>query len=230
MNYSKEFIKKFNELSYGISAWEAWSDMITLFADTLSIAFDPASRAKRVKEAEDIKKKYDREKIVELISILGAAYEENPRQDFLGSIFMYLGLGDHYKGQFFTPYSVAEMMSKLTVTDGKSGKEYETIVDPCCGAGAMLIAAANNISNYKEKALFVGQDIARMTGLMCYIQLSILGCAGYIVIGNSLTNPVCGKSPLLPSQREDQEFWFLPGLQYKIWKERTVAEALKNIA
>ena len=58
---------------------------------------------------------------------------------------------------------------------------FFSVSDPACGAGALLIAFANlcrrkNIC-YHDKVLFVAQDIDLIAGLMCYIQLSFLGCA-----------------------------------------------------
>src|SRR5699024_11833427 len=65
--------------------------------------------------------------------------------------------------------------------------------DPACGAGALLVAFANECLrqkvNYQTSVLFVAQDIDFTVGLMCYIQLSLLGCAGYVVIGDTLVRP-----------------------------------------
>ena len=43
-----------------------------------------------------------------------AELERDPEQDFLGELFMALGLGNEWKGQFFTPYSVCRAMSAMT--------------------------------------------------------------------------------------------------------------------
>lgn len=95
--------------------------------------------------------------------------------------------------------------------------------DPACGAGATLIAAANTMKNMKynfqNHVLFVGQDIDRVTGMMCYIQLSLLGCAGYICIANTLTNPLTGHV-LFPEEREAQELWFTPMFSSNVWSMR----------
>ena len=48
----------------------------------------------------------------------------------------------------------------------------------------MMIAAANHLRrknmNYHHHVLFIGQDVDRVAGMMAYIQLSLLGCPGYI--------------------------------------------------
>ena len=53
----------------------------------------------------------------ELCANVITALESNPAQDFLGSIYMELGLGNHWKGQFFTPYSVCQCMAAMTLNN-----------------------------------------------------------------------------------------------------------------
>lgn len=64
--------------------------------------------------------------------------------------------------------------------------------------------------------MFVGQDIDVIVVMMCYIQLSLLGCAGYIVIADTLTNPICG-DVLNPIEKEGQQFWYMPMFQTGQW-------------
>ena len=71
--------------------------------------------------------------------------EKNPFQDFLGSMYMELGLGNDHAGQFFTPYNVCRAMAEITVPKDFPQFErpgYITINDPACGAGATLIVTA----------------------------------------------------------------------------------------
>ena len=44
--------------------------------------------------------------------------------------------------------------------------------------------------NYQNHVLVAAQDIDMTVALMCYIQLSLLGVAGYVKIGNSITDPI----------------------------------------
>lgn len=44
---------------------------------------------------------------------------------------------------------------------------------------------------------------------MCYIQLSLLGCAGHVVIADTLKYPVTG-SPICPVFNENHDVWYLP--------------------
>ena len=113
------------------------------------------------------------------------------------------------------------MMAEITVTDLEARiekKGWVGIQDPCCGAGALLIAARNTMVRQKlgpRNALYV-------TALMCYIQLSLLGCAGYVVVADSLLNPVVGPggTPLLISPMPGQEIWLMPALYDEVWAAR----------
>ncbi|MBQ2397129.1 MAG: N-6 DNA methylase [Bacteroidales bacterium] len=102
-------------------------------------------------------------------------------------------------------------------------KGWASVNDPACGAGATLIAMANAMKkhniNYQNHALFVAQDIDRITGMMCYIQLSLLGCAGYVVIADTLCNPLPGKV-LFPEPNGNQELWFTPMYLSDVWHFR----------
>lgn len=101
-----------------------------------------------------------------------------------------------------------------------------------CGAGATLISAANTFKergiNYQEKVLFVGQDIDRVVGQMCYIQLSLLGCAGYICIADTIVNPVVG-SVLQPDEQKGQEFWYTPPYYSNRWQMRIFIQNMKRL-
>ena len=117
-------------------------------------------------------------------------------------------------------------MSKIVVGDVDKQIEqrgYISVCDPACGAGATLIATVSEMKrskfNFQNHVLFVGQDIDRVAGMMCYIQLSLLGCAGYICIGDTLTNPMAGHV-LFPQEREGQELWIMPMFRIGVWQWR----------
>ena len=63
---------------------------------------------------------------------------------------------------------------------------------------------------------------------MCYVQLSILGYAGYVAIGNSLTNPL-GGTGLFPTIGEGGELWYTPKWYSPIWQLRRLKELAKMI-
>lgn len=231
--WKKEFLDIFNTLCRTRSSWQVWQDFVYMTAITISNTLTKQDKdnpvwVEREQEYLECAKRFgdDCDKISNLFAITVMALENNPNQDFLGELYMALNLGNHWKGQFFTPYDVCKLMSEMGIGDNKETieeKGYVSINDCACGAGATLIAAANTLHehgiNYQLHSFFVAQDIDRVVGLMCYIQLSLLGCAGYVVIANSLTNPVVG-DVLLPEHKEGQEFWYTPMYCDDVWDMR----------
>lgn len=217
-----EFQKVFSKLCNTKSSWQAWSDFVEMAAIAISNQFEIRGDVKQRREERylDIIGQYGKSEqalFPELLGILVMSLEREPEQDFLGEMFMALELGSHWKGQFFTPYSVCKMMAQVNVNidDAKGKIEQQgwiSVNDPACGAGATLIAARNQLALAgigSTESYFIGQDIDRTAAMMCYIQLSLLGCAGWVVIANTLTQPVTG--PMLwPDLTEEQDAWFMP--------------------
>jgi len=230
MQHKKEFLKIFNSLCTSRMAWQVWADWISSVACGMSIAAD-RDKDRCKKRSEEFKESMDRigdmEAAQKMFDIMVDAFEVNPSQDFLGEIYMELGLGSHWHGQFFTPFSLCKLMASVTMNesiDKLSEERWISVNDPACGAGATLIAAADHYRqkgiNYQQRVLFIGQDIDRVTAQMCYIQLTILGCPGYVIVANTLTNPAVGPV-LLPQQKPDQEYWFtVMFMQNEIWQFR----------
>lgn len=227
INPKKEFLRVFNQLTNRHRSWDVWRDFITMYACALSNPVDKEHYDERESLYLRIIKKYNKQEqplFSELAANTVMALEENPEQDFLGSIFMSLNLGNQHNGQFFTPYHVCELMAEVTMQDVVSKIKKDgiiTINDPCCGAGATLIAGIHAARkrlekagyNYQNHVLVVAQDIDMTVALMCYIQLSLLGVAGYIKIGNSLTDPI--------TENDSKEnYWFTPMYFFPTWSMR----------
>lgn len=223
----KEFLRIFNQLTYRHRSWDVWRDFIVMYACALSNPVDKEHYEERESLYLRTIKKYNKQEqplFSELAAYTVMALEENPEQDFLGSIYMSLNLGNQHNGQFFTPYHVCELMAEVTMQDSvlKTEKEgYLTINDPCCGAGATLIAGVHAAKkrlekagyNYQNHILVVAQDIDQTVALMCYIQLSLLGVAGYVKVGNSLTDPI--------TENDSKEnYWFTPMYFFPVWSMR----------
>ena len=204
---------------------------MTAIACSISNAVDRTpERFQRREEqyAQAVKGLGNVEKPAQMLDIVTMALEQNPDQDFLGNVYMNLNLGNHWRGQFFTPYSISRMTAEMNL--GKEmlqaeveEKGYLSVCDPCVGAGAMLIAAANTIKragiNYQVHTIFVGQDVDPIVARMAYIQLSLLGCPGYIFVGDSLANPPTGHV-LFPQEKEGQEIWITPFFTHQAWEMR----------
>lgn len=235
----KEFLKLFNTLTYSRSAWQVWEDLMTVIACSISNAVDRTPdkfKSREEQYARAIKNLGGVEIPAQILGVITMALERNPDQDFLGKLYMSLNLGNHWRGQFFTPYHVCQLMAEMNIGDGIQTeietKGYISICDPCVGAGAMLIAAANALKranvNYQTCAVLVGQDVDRIVAMMAYIQLSLLGCAGYIIVGDSLRDPPTGHV-LFPRDRAGKEVWITPLFMHKAWEIRRTGILLQEL-
>lgn len=221
--WEKKFIDIFNQLCNWHSSWQVWQDFVNMSACAIANAVDRRRDVGKTRDDSYMEtvQRYSKEElelISELLSITTLALEENPEQDFLGELYMRFNLENKWRGQFFTPWHIAELMAKMLVGDDLKEKidsdGYISVNDPCCGAGCMLIAFANICKdeldvNYQNDVLFVGQDIDPVVAKMCYIQISLLGCPGYVVIGNSLTEPI-GRTDTIPIVTNDNDIWYTP--------------------
>lgn len=233
----RAFVKVYDQVSQRFSRWDVWTDMVWLFAIEIANAVDAKHRDKRNERYKAIASKYRPDEFkgfADLFCMIVDAFEKHPFQDFLGSMYMCLGLGNSKAGQFFTPYCVCQMMADMQMpaaTTMLKEQEYITINDPACGAGATLIAAAESLYanqhiNYQTCAIFVGQDIDYTVGLMCYIQLSLIGAPGFVRIGDTIANPSVGH-PLFGEDTDDT--WYTPMFYRDVWEMRRVIERMKRI-
>ena len=231
----KNFIKVFDSLTGRFNRWQIWQDMVVMIACGISNTVNFDHYDTREQMYMNTIKKYEADELhrfKEMFSILIESMDQRVERgdygDFLGEMFMILNLGNNLGGQFFTPYHVCLMMARATLDDRRIRDEldrcgYISCADFAVGAGATLIAAADSLKrlgyNYQETCLFAGQEIDTTTALMCYIQLSLLGCAGYVVIGNSLTEPMTGDT--LIGENSDR-CWKTPMYYHDVWCLRRI--------
>lgn len=231
--FSKDFLSEFNKLTRAHRPFDVWRDFVIMFACAISNPLDKFHYKDREERYLSIIHKYSKDEQMifpKLAAYTTMALEDNPEQDFLGKMYMDLGLGNSLACQFFTPYSVCRLIVDVVTNDlDKNLKDklekqgYISLADECCGAGATLIAAINTIKRKMEKAtpsmnfqrhlLVVGQDIDETVALMCYIQISLLGVAGYIKVGNSITDP-------MTADDDKSKYWYTPMYFSDIWVVR----------
>ena len=157
------------------------------------------------------------------------ALGEKPEQDFLGGLYMEHRLGNAKLGQDFTPYDASHIMTTIAF----SGKEIEqkgwiSVSDFTCGSGVTLIAAASTLKaqgiNYHDRVLFIGQDFDSCVAMMCYIQISLLGCAGYVTVGDSLAEPQTGNALFAPQGNT----WITPMYFKNTWHWRRALQLVQS--
>jgi len=134
-----------------------------------------------------------------LITLALAAY---PATDLLGRLYMTLGMGHPRAGHYFTPPDVARAMTATLLSGARARIEQQgfvTLADPACGAGAMLIEAANELHSlgYDPKRVMMAQavDHSRDCFNMAYLQLSLLHIPAVVIHGDSLTQAVWERRP-----------------------------------
>ncbi|MCM1171305.1 MAG: SAM-dependent methyltransferase [Clostridium sp.] len=219
MNDKEKFLKKFEKLAEKYGTADAWRRFIVAYACSISNLVTTEHFEEREKlYKEQITTDEELMMFSDLAAIFYLAMLENPYQDFLGDVYQRLSLGSNARGQIFTPYHISHFMAETTFagkdcsTELKS-KGYVSVYDPCCGSGVMLLAGAEVLQkrnfNCSTEVLLVGRDIDRVVALMCYVQLSIPGYAGYVSIGDSLSD-----------DDADGDVWYTPALCTSLWQER----------
>lgn len=193
--HRQKFVELLQQATYRHPTWRIWDDFVFMGAAAMSQPFQWVQE----REDEYLKRinQYDKATQALFPQMFGEvvlAFEEEGHEDILGEVYMQLNLGNHWKGQFFTPMHICKAMSKMLGTDLSEKIEergFVTVCDPCCGGGAMLIAHADSCMevdiDYQRDVMYVGQDIDPVVARMCYISMSLLGMPGYVMIGNTLS-------------------------------------------
>ena len=216
----KNIVNMFNLLTGSQNLWQVFNDCIKLYALSFQNIY---TFGKKYEENENTYKQIinqysdnDKSVIIKIFAELVNMANDNPFRDLLGDLYMQLNMGSEALGQFFTPYNVSYITSvcSIDINDAKKKieeKGYITINEPSCGGGANIIAACeylkNNGINYQTQCVFSCQDLSRLTALMCYVVLSLIGCSAVIKVGDTLCDPfTCYNSEL----KKSSELWTTP--------------------
>lgn len=129
-----EIVKSHNHLGYNAVDWFNW-----MIDDCL------AGFGKKIKTpwTEEQNKH-----LFELGKYYAEAVIKQPYHDVLGAVYQELSsnYGKKALGQYFTPFSVASMMSKISYTsDLFEDKPVVRICEPCGGSGVMVLAFLNTL-------------------------------------------------------------------------------------
>lgn len=216
----KKLVKLFNQLSGSRSLWQVFNDCIEMFALSIQNTFCFGQTfEKNENRYKDITKNYSEseiETIVKIFAEITNALEANPFQDFLGDLYMQLDMGSSALGQFFTPYTVSYAMAVSSFDEKNakaelSQKGYISVLEPAVGGGANVIAFCevlkNHDINYQTQCVIVCQELSKLTALMCYTALSLIGCAAVVKIGDSLSDPYTN---YLAECSKGAEIWTTP--------------------
>lgn len=236
--HRKNFISLIDKLAYRNSRWNVFNDFLEVAAISFSnsdvrlLATDKETWEEREKLATRTLSKYTYEEqqyFPELLTELTFEFENDcPNYvDVLGEMFHALNFHDEWKGQFFTPQNVSDMIGMCIVdTDiiNKQIKErgFFTALEPCSGAGGMILGMINAMHkiglNHRKQVFIVANDLDERCVLMTYIQLSLAGVPAIVQQKDSMSGITYGSA------------WYTPVFIFDGWrfKIQSVFSELKN--
>lgn len=187
------FAEAFFEASRGESAFEAWQRFVYVTAYEIASAIgqdaSPIADMAAAARAQAVARE---SAYAAMLGVWLSEIEERPFQDYMGEAFMRLGIGNAAGGQFFTPYHLARLNAVGALGELRElpSRGWVSVSEPACGAGANVIAACDVMSelgvDWQRGAYFVCRDVSEIAALMCYAQLSMVGVAATVVVGDTL--------------------------------------------
>ena len=213
-----EIVKLIQKLGYKHSNWKVFEDFLQMAAISISNSVDWIHSKEREVVYMDIVGRYDKEEVnlfpemlAHLINALEDAITTDGLDDILGKVYHSLELHNKYKGQFFTPFHICEMMGKMSIGEPDKvieDKGFVSVCEPCCGSGAMVLGFAKAMYdagyNYQQQMVVTATDVDLKCVHMCYLQLSLMHIPAVIIHGNSLT-------------MEEWSRWYTPAYMLDGW-------------
>jgi len=180
----RSFMKGFERLAYGQGHYsQVFEDFLDfcMFYLSLGTVTEHSERLEKVYKAEGLKQ------MMALFEMLGDGSEDF--QDLLGTVYMEIASSHKASamGQFFTPGNLSAMMTEMIIGDMDTSREGQSIGDPSCGSGIMLLKAARKFGDRRHLQTFIGADLDRMCCKMCAINMALNTIPGEVYHTNSLT-------------------------------------------
>ncbi|PCE30287.1 N-6 DNA methylase [Burkholderia ubonensis] len=216
--HQAELVKLIKQFGYAHRMSTVFADFVEIASITLSNSVDKPQFDPREKRYLEIVGKYTRDEVqlfARMFAELTLSFEHrlgvddglppgtlpSPGNltDVLGETYMMLGMGNDRAGQFFTPYCVSRLMAGMTIGDRSGAIEQDGFIrmeEPACGAGGMVIAAADALlsigENYQQTLHATCIDVDVRCVHMTYLQLSMMHIPAIVVHGNTLSGEVWG--------------------------------------
>ncbi len=197
MHLKNEIIKALKGIAHSRDLHAVFRDWVEMAA----IAFANQIKTEYWQEREDaylnITGNYKREELDKFcfcLSKLVLLFQEHGFNDWLGELFMEMEISNKDSGQFFTPYTLSQLMASMTISDeislNKDDKKI-TLNEPAVGSGGIVLAAAERLHkldvDYRERLSVTCVDVDLRCVHMAYIQLVLTGVPAVVVHGNTLT-------------------------------------------
>lgn len=231
----KQFIKGFDRLAHHRQRHDVLSDFLDLAVCAIRKTTVPAGEKADAIEAEYMavvkrNKPDDIRAMPELLAITALAVQDGGC-DFLGQVVGDLELLNSHMGQFFTPYDLSRLMAEITfegVDEIIAKNGFVTVQEPACGAGGMILAAADVLASKGHdiaQTLYVdATDIAPLCWKMTYLQASLRGIPATIRRGNTLSLEVfdAAHTPAF------FPFYIANGEKFREWQETAALPAKRE--
>lgn len=172
----KQLLTEFERFAYGQSLHSA-------FADLLDWTLLPFKMHETVEAQQQALQTYQTHpkasQLVTLLTLIGDGSEGFC--DPLGELYQQ-AISSGHNGQFWTPEHMCDMMAAITI--GQVLEDNQTVCDPTCGSGRMLLAAAK----INRKALLYGADLDIICCKMTLVNMLLNSLKGEVAHMNTLSN------------------------------------------
>lgn len=197
-----KLVDLFKSLTGAKSMRQVFDDCVGMYALSIQNVFTTEDVfIQNEKKYKEYAENYSKDELVIIKNILSeiiSQLEYNSFQDLFGELYMNLGLSSKTLKQTFTPFDVAYLMAKLSFDKGQVDKEiskngYFTLLEPSVGSGVNVIAFCKVFQehgyNFQTQCVVVCQELHRLSAMMSYITLSLIGCLAIIKVGDTLSDP-----------------------------------------
>lgn len=141
-------------------------------------------------------KRWERAELDQFGQALGALVlemESKPFEDVLGSHYMESAVsrkGQQWRGEFHTPKPVCDLIARMTLAgmEPLPTDRPITVMEPACGAGAMILSLAEAVTPEVRRRLRVTAiDISRTACDMAFVNTTLWGIPTRVIHGNTLS-------------------------------------------
>lgn len=136
--------------------------------------------------------------MLEYLRVMDEQLQKREWYDAWGDLFMELTPRGGYRGQFFTPADICDLMAECSIIDKEPvANKYcgafgmrATVGDPTSGSARNLLAAnAKFLRNGWRKPYLIAEDIDLDCCRMSAVNMMMHGCFGEVICHNTLTDP-----------------------------------------
>lgn len=190
----QEIIKLLDKCVYKVGIHEFLADIFEVCAIAVSNRFSPSEEREKIYLS--IINKYDKDTRMVISEIFQKIFHLISSQlffgfnDYLGELYMRSATSNSKTGQFFTPYCLSKLCAKVNISEDIvneciASDNILTLHEPTCGAGGMVLAAADVLYNeyhfnISRNLLVECGDIDRRCVHMTYLQLALAGIPAII--------------------------------------------------